>query len=174
MHRTHNPKVEGSIPSRRTIFLFLFVETSFRKMTARKDEKFRWVKFRPSVRNMDSGGKGRRWRKREDTQCPVALTRRDANAGIPSVKVYSTRCKSLSIHQIWLYKELIQYANKTQPIVSALLCIMGGQYGSKENYPCSLILHDDICGLPIRIADIEEVRVIECIMGWMYGERIDR
>ena len=35
----------------------------------------------------------------------------------------------------------------------------------KENYPCSLILHDDICGLPIRIADIEEVRVIECIMG---------
>ena len=35
----------------------------------------------------------------------------------------------------------------------------------KENHPCSLILHDDICGLPIRISDIEEVRVIEGIMG---------
>ena len=35
----------------------------------------------------------------------------------------------------------------------------------KENHPCLLILHDDICGLPIRIADIEEARVIECTMG---------
>ena len=34
----------------------------------------------------------------------------------------------------------------------------------KENCPCALILHDDICGLPIRIADIEEVRVVELIM----------
>ena len=102
---------------------------------------------------------------------------------------------------------MIQYANQTQPIVSALLRIMEGnmevkkiiqkimreKYAKrnrcknlivemnketycflekenailkwKENFPCALCLHEDICGLPIRIADIEEVRVVECIMG---------
>ncbi len=31
----------------------------------------------------------------------------------------------------------------------------------KENFPCALYLHEDICGLPIKIVENKELEVVE-------------